>query len=375
MSQRFTLDGSEALENFLEQSCHEIAREVSRIVPSEMLQALVLCGGYGRGEGGVLRTEKGDLPYNDLEFFLFIRGLARVNEHRFGPAIHALEQKMTAKIGIDIEFKISSVETIAQGQTTMFSYDLVQGHRVFLGPEEVLQTSRHHTDARKIPLHEATRLLMNRCSGLLFAKSRLLASHFSQDDADFVLRNIRKAQLAMGDAILAMEGRYHWSCRKRHEELIHHGHLFAPKEELESHHREGVEFKLHPRKATESREELSCLHQKVVDLAWSVFAFVEMKRLRRSFTDPMMYLTSGNKCPETNPFKNALIRLRCFGWRGWKNGLAFRYPREALLHAMVVLLWRPEEVDYGFLSKQWVQTVSDWQQAIDWYQKLWNRFN
>jgi hypothetical protein len=45
------------------------------------------------------------------------------------------------------------------------------------------------------------------------------------------------------------------------------------------------------------------------------------------------------------------------------------------LHAMVVLLWRPEEVDYGFLSKQWVQTVSDWQQAVEWYQKLWNRFN
>ena len=41
------------------------------------LSAVVLGGGYGRGEGGVLRTEHGDHLYNDLDFFVFADGTSR----------------------------------------------------------------------------------------------------------------------------------------------------------------------------------------------------------------------------------------------------------------------------------------------------------
>ena len=71
---RFTRDGSEALESLIAQTCEEIGREVTRIIPADKFQALLLGGGYGRGEGGVLATPTGDAPYNDLEFFLLIQG-------------------------------------------------------------------------------------------------------------------------------------------------------------------------------------------------------------------------------------------------------------------------------------------------------------
>ncbi|PYL00604.1 MAG: hypothetical protein DME19_04505, partial [Verrucomicrobia bacterium] len=73
--------------------------------------------------------------------------------------------------------------------------------------------------AERIPLCEATRLLMNRCSGLLFARERLECAEFSPVDADFVERNLAKAQLAFGDAVLTAFGRYHWSCLERHKRL------------------------------------------------------------------------------------------------------------------------------------------------------------
>ncbi len=375
MADRFTLDGSDELEKFLSDHCAEIAQEVAKIVPSSALQALVLCGGYGRGEGGVLRTEEGDRPYNDLEFFLLIRGAPRWNERRYSAAIHQLEKTMTEKVGIDVELKISSVESIARGATTMFSYDLVMGHRVLLGRADILQTCEHHADAAKIPLHEVTRLLMNRCSGLLFAKSRLESAPFSSGDADFVLRNIRKAQLALGDAMLAMEGRYHWSCTQRHQELEQQGHLLVPAGDLIEHHQQGVAFKLHPEQARMTREELGALHEKVSNLAWSVFARVEVKRLRQPFSHPLMYVSKVNKCPETNRWKNALIRLRYFGWSGWKHGGAMRYPREALLHSLVLLLWQPMNENMEIISEQLVCSVNDWQQAVAVYQQRWNRFN
>src|SRR5580692_3959935 len=64
MKTRFTIDGSQELEERLERICGQVKRRAADIVPRPKLEAIVLGGGYGRGEGGVLRTEGGDQPYN-----------------------------------------------------------------------------------------------------------------------------------------------------------------------------------------------------------------------------------------------------------------------------------------------------------------------
>src|SRR4030095_3551955 len=71
---RFTLDGSDALERHLERICQDVLVRVLEIVPVSRLEAILLGGGYGRGEGGVLKTMAGDRPYNDLEFYVCLQG-------------------------------------------------------------------------------------------------------------------------------------------------------------------------------------------------------------------------------------------------------------------------------------------------------------
>ena len=105
--QRFTRDGSAELESMLAISCRKIGDKVQQIVPDSQLQALILAGGYGRGEGGVFNNSGEDLPYNDLEFFLYIKGSPRLNERKYGKKIHHLEHEMTEELGIEVEFKIS----------------------------------------------------------------------------------------------------------------------------------------------------------------------------------------------------------------------------------------------------------------------------
>lgn len=374
-STRFTRDGSDALESLLEETCRSIGREVERIVPGNQLQALALGGGYGRGEGGVLKTEHGDAPYNDLEFFLFIDGPPRLNERRFGDAIHELGHRMTEQLGIEVEFKITSLGAVVSGPTTMFYYDLVAGHRIFAGPEDALAGCRHHADASRIPPHEATRLLMNRCSGLLYAGERLARESFTTADADFVARNIAKAQLALGDAMLAIRGRYHWSCLERHTRLEQINDASLPMSDLIGFHRAGVSFKLHPHASDSSRGELATLHQQVSAAAWTVWHYVEETRLGTSFASPADYAKGPNKCPETRVLKNALVRLRAFGPRGWFGGRTFRYPREALLNTLPVLLWQPDAADTRWLSRELVSPVADRHAAVSIYQNLWERFN
>jgi hypothetical protein len=72
----------------------------------------------------------------------------------------------------------------------MFYYDLVLGGRWWVGDEALFRGCEHHRESKAIPLHEATRLLMNRCSGLLFSADRLCGRSFGPEDSDFVGRNL-----------------------------------------------------------------------------------------------------------------------------------------------------------------------------------------
>lgn len=90
---------------------------------------MILAGGYGRGEGGVFKDCDQDLPYNDLEFFLYIKGSPRLNERRYHDAVHRLEHEMSEEVGIEVEFKIPSLQSLASSEVSMFYYDLLCGDR------------------------------------------------------------------------------------------------------------------------------------------------------------------------------------------------------------------------------------------------------
>src|SRR6476660_7221197 len=94
---RFTIDGSDRLEALLDRLCSDIADQICDLVPPKHLQAIVLGGGYGRGEGGVLRVANGaDEPYNDIEFYVFIHGNRHGNCRRYGSALSKIAELTSA---------------------------------------------------------------------------------------------------------------------------------------------------------------------------------------------------------------------------------------------------------------------------------------
>ena len=354
MSARFTIDGSESLEQHLAVTCMHVSAGIQRIIPKSKLEGLVLAGGYGRGEGGVLRENGQDLPYNDLEFFVLVRGSTFLNDRRFKAALHELGESLSPVVGLDVEFKILSTSRLRRSPVSMFYYDLVMGHRWIIGGDHLFTGCDHHRDATRIPLHEATRLIFNRSTGLLFATERLAKDDFTAADADFVGRNLAKAQLSLGDVVLTMAGSYHWSCRERHDRLQQ---LSGVDPTLISHHAAGVAFKLHPQRSAKTRNELIQEHAHLSQLAQSIFLRLETRRLGIISATPADYTASRhNKCPEIPLWKNALIHLRT---RGLPPSFT-RYPREHLLHELVTLLWTRSTVD---------------SHAIQQYAALWNRFN
>lgn len=377
---RFTLDGSDALEHHLDKTCRQILASVRGIVPVEKLEALVLGGGYGRGQGGVLKNPIGDAPYNDLEFYVFMRGNRILSERQFKRSLEELGERLSPDAGLHVEFKVDSLARLRRSPVSMFSYDLVSGHRALCGGEKIFAGCEHHLDAVQIPLAEATRLLFNRCTGLLLARELLRKPELNRNDADFIGRNLAKAQLALGDAVLVSLGKYHWSCLQRHDALA-----AVPKDEtawigdVQRQHADGVEFKLHPRRISKSREQFQMEHDTISQLALRVWLWLEGRRLRKHFVSAHDYAFSKmEKCDGAPLWRNILLNARAFGLGGVLDSCGSRYPRERLLNSLPLLLWHEPMNDLRVkrrLQKELRTGASDWQGFVAAYKAVWPKFS
>jgi hypothetical protein len=379
---RFTEDGDAELERHLRDTCDSIGSGLRGLLPAKRLEGVLLGGGYGRGEGGVLRAPDGDRPYNDLEFYVFLRGNRHVNERRFGKALHAFGEIMTPQAGVEVEFRITSLRELARDSVSMFSYDLVSGHRWVIGDEDFLKHCARHHESEAIPASEATRLLMNRCTGLLLAKERLQHPAFTPEDADFVARNIAKAQLGAGDAVLTAFGHYHWSVHQRHRRLerLVRRERAAWLNEVYRHHARGIAFKLHPERSNASRAELAELHAEVTAFCREAWLWVENRRLGARFWSIRDYIACRkNKWPDKHRFHNLLVTGKALGLRAIAAGGRFRHPRGRVLNALPILLWQPDALasdeTLTRLQEELRTAARDFAGLVAAYRELWLKVN
>jgi hypothetical protein len=248
----------------------------------------------------------------------------------------------------------------------------------------------HHRDPTAIPLHEATRLLLNRASGLLFAADLLRRPTFEPADADFVGRNLAKARLALGDVVLTAFGRYHDRCAERHRRMAEPlpadadagaGEDALPMAAIREHHAAGVRFKFHPSRSTASAPELTTAHRELVELTRTVWLWLERRRLDIPFDSPAAYSRTPHPlCPETPPLRNRLVNARAFGPRfALLHRDAGRHPRERLLRSLPLLLFDPTATlapDLQPLLANWLASdVQDPPGLVAAYRSLWNRFS
>lgn len=301
---------------------------------------LLLAGGYGRGEGGIFRAgeDAAATLYNDLEFYLVLRSGRSFVEAAKWCAEVAIRGEH--EIGIEIEFKLLTLSALRGAEPSMFIYDLLAAHRLVFGEAGLVDDlPARLRDASQIPEHEATRLLFNRGTGLFFCREAIEANSELVTNG-FVERNHAKTQLALADAVLALNHRYHFSCVVRHDRL---GEPLTHKppnwEQLVNWHEAGVKFKLHPRHEQPSRNELAARQTEIVAAWRELFLWVESTRLGRSFGTAREYAEfRGRLFPESSPAKNWLLHFRDRLRRGRPPRGWFDYPRAALQRALVLLL-------------------------------------
>jgi hypothetical protein len=183
-----------------------IAGRVGRV------QAVVLSGSFGRGEGGVFRDGAGALrPVNDYDVLV-------VDPRNLAEPLAGLGDALASELGldfVDLSYSDGNWESLPP---TLFYYDLKNGSRVIAGDPSVLDRIPAHT-AADLPVYESVKLLLNRTAGLLSGlRGRFLAGEApTAAEGRYLTNQIVKCLMAIGDSHLVRWQAYDSSYRTRRE--------------------------------------------------------------------------------------------------------------------------------------------------------------
>ena len=240
------------VENVLDNALSGIASDIAMHVPIDDC-CVYLGGGYGRGEGGVFRISSDEVRlYNDLDFFVFTRGIGYAGRRRIDNQLRCIAEKWGKELGISVDFgPAKELGKLRSVSSRLMFQELKHGHIKLTGAEDAM-ADLPALLPEELPGDEGLRLLLNRGVGLLLAGEKLLSG---DEDSDFILRNIYKCIGGSGDAVLISCGRYAWSGAERvrifDKFVMDHGWPSCYSE----HYTQAYRFKTEPWK-----DSLSCGH-------------------------------------------------------------------------------------------------------------------
>jgi hypothetical protein len=193
----------DALRERATQALELLAAELAECARGD-LAGLVLAGGYGRGQGAVVRTPHGLQLYNDLDLMV----LTRSRRPPWTRALPAIAHRYEQQLGVAVDFsRPLPLEDLTSLPPRLMWQDMLDGHTVLYGSPRLLWQRTPAWYGSELDVSEATALLLNRGAGLLWAL-RVYHQLEPPPDCDFVRRNLHKAALACGDACLLARGQW-----------------------------------------------------------------------------------------------------------------------------------------------------------------------
>jgi len=353
----YTVDGSENLDRHIQDDMERIRDAALEAVGPENLTALVLGGGYGRGEGGVYAVAGEERVYNDYDFFVVVPFRSRRRRKWVARQLQGVKERLEPTCGVHVDFSPPMpVMDLPHLTYELMFMEAKRGHQVLYGPVDVFDAIPDF-DPERPPLEECARLFMNRAVGLIFAGEKLRQSGaLDTEDVEFVVRNIYKAYMAMGDSVLFREGRYSPSYVTRLDYFEQLNLTGIPHHEaLASTYRNSIDFKLHPRHDVPGGTCLAEWHAIAVTQYLDVFLWFERARLERPEMDWHEYasLPARLSRPSGIGLLRCLLQNLRYGRGLSLAGECFLQPRDRILKRLPSMLQQPGRPDSARVLKLW----------------------
>jgi hypothetical protein len=374
-TKRYTLDGETDVEKHIARDQRLIAKGIKKVL-GEHLYAVILMGGYGRGEGGFCLVDEKPQPYNDYDYFVVVRGMNSKAAKLLSPVLQNLAKTLEKMVGIEVDFAVLRFEALKQSEYSLMNAEMLWGHRVICGDEHVLDVMPDMPFST-LPQGEFTRLMLNRGSLLLMNKLALNGCELIKTaSCEKFIKYLFKAVLACGDAVLTAQGMYHPSYPEKIKRL--EAINFMGMESLRQNYQHAYEAKFHADYRPHLQADLNSWQNEVVDVWLSCFSMLESTRLNRNIQDWKIYCDPYvDKGQDRRWFRNIAITYRDYGFSQLMTQpvRACRYPRERLIAALPILLQSDKESLLPVTAKALAVTpCQNWRQLSESYLQQWVRY-
>jgi len=339
----FTLDGSGLFEDRISQDMQVIRQTVLKAVGEDSLRALILGGGYGRGEGGVCFADGEERVYNDYDFFVVVPPTSRKRRRWIARQLEDVKSAVEPVCGIHVDFGPPMQETdLSRQPYELMFMELKAGHYVLYGPNEILDALPDY-DISVPPLEEGARLFMNRGIGLFMARQLIRKGRvLNREHHEFVVRNIYKAMMAMGDGVLFVERNYDPSYVARLKRI----RSMRPLNEswwsqMQASYEDAMHFKFHPSHELPAEKTLQSWYDEVLVLFMEVYLWFERVRLADSELDWEAYQSLPCRLPvlsRADRLKNLYRNMRARKGTRLPFSEYFLHPRDRILKRLPGLL-------------------------------------
>jgi hypothetical protein len=237
--QHFTYYNNKETEKVLNQVMQEVATVFNELFSEQETAALIVIGGYGRGEGGIVRKNDTYHPHNNIDFLYIHHG--RISQKVVALA-NAKLQEISKKYDIGIDMSAINRQKLLNLKGLVVSYDMRYGHKTILGDSTFLKENASFslynidpTDVRQLLINRGTLLLINR---VLLNKETL-----TTEEKKLIIKHAIKAIIGYGDALLYFNDAYHWSYAQKLTNMTEQKNI---PEEVKTLYSEAMLFRFRP---------------------------------------------------------------------------------------------------------------------------------
>ena len=237
--QQFTYYGAKDAERFLVDILTKIRTLFKEHFSDEQTAALILIGGYGRGEGGMVKENGIYRPHNNLDLLYIYNGaLDKKVIERVDEAL----QNISKKYNIGIDLSAITKKKLLTLEGLVISYDMRYGHKTLLGDSSFIQEYNNFSVYNIDPV-DIRQLLVNRGTLLLINTLLLQKEELSTRERKLIIKHAIKAIIGYGEALLFFHNQYHWSYAKKQSNMTK---LSTIDEKIKALYTEAIAFRFKP---------------------------------------------------------------------------------------------------------------------------------
>jgi hypothetical protein len=274
---KFTVKGSAKVENKIKDMLQQIAAEFAKVLLPEEYKAVILLGGYGRGEGGVLIENGVEKPHNNFDLLL----IYKKNIRQKLQTLHNILGEFSQKNAIGIDLGTISACKLKHARCRLMWYDMRYGHKTILGDERFVSSIKQFK-LENVPDWDILNLMVNRGTLMIINDLLLEKKELEVTQQKLIVKHLMKAIIGYGDALLYFLNNYSWSYLEKQQLMRQQTQVDS---EFQSWYDAAIEFRFQPDYIKFLQNDLTEITERLRQKFSQIFLYCGQQRLKKKITN------------------------------------------------------------------------------------------